>query len=230
MENLLLVRENGDIQRMNLMFVIGIKVQGNQGFRNLRKPSLRENKLRVGNDPEVLVESVGDINLVLDKLGLNFTFGDRKIILMLNSQIITFDNIPLSLVVENFGTKRFKIKEKSFMMWHKRLGHIFKEKVERLTKANILPSLNFDDFITSVDCIRRKFTKTKNKGATRSLYLLIIIHIDTSGPLTPTFCEKYEALEIFKIFKIEVEKQLGKMIKIVRSNHGGEYYGKYGVT
>ena len=39
---------------------------------------------------------------------------------------------------------------------------------------------------------------------------------------------KSEVLERFKIFKIEVEKQLGKVIKIVRSDRGGEYYGKHG--
>ena len=42
--------------------------------------------------------------------------------------------------------------------------------------------------------------------------------------------EKSEALDKFKIFKTEVEKQLGKVIKIVRSDRGGEYYGKHGVV
>ena len=40
--------------------------------------------------------------------------------------------------------------------------------------------------------------------------------------------EKSDALEMFKVFCTEVEKQLGKVIKIVRSNKGGEYYGKHG--
>ena len=39
---------------------------------------------------------------------------------------------------------------------------------------------------------------------------------------------KSEALERFKIFKTEVDKQLGKVIKIVMSDRGGEYYGKHG--
>ncbi|RDX81514.1 hypothetical protein CR513_37804, partial [Mucuna pruriens] len=52
--------------------------------------------------------------------------------------------------------------------------------------------------------------KQKKKGATRRLDLLEIIHIDISGPLTPTIC-------------------VGKMIKIVRFDCGGEYYGKYDV-
>ena len=39
---------------------------------------------------------------------------------------------------------------------------------------------------------------------------------------------KSEALERFKIFETEVEKQLGKVIKIVKSYRGGEYYGRHG--
>ena len=38
---------------------------------------------------------------------------------------------------------------------------------------------------------------------------------------------KNEALDDFKVFNAEVEKQYGKQIKIVRSDRGGEYYGRY---
>ena len=38
---------------------------------------------------------------------------------------------------------------------------------------------------------------------------------------------KDKALETFKVFKAEVEKQYEKHIKIVRSDRGGEYYGRY---
>ncbi|KAG9449432.1 hypothetical protein H6P81_009397 [Aristolochia fimbriata] len=38
---------------------------------------------------------------------------------------------------------------------------------------------------------------------------------------------KNEALDAFKVFKAEVEKQSGKQIKIVRTDRGGEYYGRY---
>ena len=38
---------------------------------------------------------------------------------------------------------------------------------------------------------------------------------------------KDEALGAFKVFKAEIENQCGKHIKIVRSDIGGEYYGKY---
>ena len=40
-------------------------------------------------------------------------------------------------------------------------------------------------------------------------------------------CSKDKALEAFKVFKAEVEKQCRMQIKIVRSNRGGKYYGRY---
>ena len=39
--------------------------------------------------------------------------------------------------------------------------------------------------------------------------------------------EKSDVLEKFKVFKLEVEKQLGKFIKIVSYHCGGEYYGRH---
>ncbi|RVW79209.1 Retrovirus-related Pol polyprotein from transposon TNT 1-94 [Vitis vinifera] len=39
--------------------------------------------------------------------------------------------------------------------------------------------------------------------------------------------EKSQSLDVFKNFKAEVENQLSKKIKAVRSDHGGEYYGRY---
>ena len=38
---------------------------------------------------------------------------------------------------------------------------------------------------------------------------------------------KNEALGAFKVFKVEAEKQCGKQIKMVRTDRGGEYYGRY---
>ena len=38
---------------------------------------------------------------------------------------------------------------------------------------------------------------------------------------------KDKALKAFKLFNAEVKKQCEKQVKIVRSNRGGEYYGRY---
>ena len=39
--------------------------------------------------------------------------------------------------------------------------------------------------------------------------------------------ERSEALDTFKIFKAEVENQHNLKIKVVRSDHGGEYYDRH---
>ena len=39
--------------------------------------------------------------------------------------------------------------------------------------------------------------------------------------------EKSQSLDMFKSYKAEVENQLSKRIKDVRSDRGGDYYGRY---
>ena len=93
-------------------------------------------------------------------------------------------------------------------------------------------------------------TNYRKKGSVRSQNLLELIHTDISGPFQhkticgkqyfitfiddfSRFCyifllnEKSQALETFKIFKAEAKKQLNRVIKVVRSDRGGEYYGRY---
>jgi hypothetical protein len=43
----------------------------------------------------------------------------------------------------------------------------------------------------------------------------------------PIFIQLKNDLDKFKIFKAEVENQHNIRIKLVRSNHGGEYYGRH---
>ena len=99
-----------------------------------------------------------------------------------------------------------------------------------------------------MNCIKGKQTTKSKKGANRSINLLEIIHIDICCPDMDANSQKYfitfiddysrymylyllrskdEALEAFKVFKAEVENQCRKHIKIVRSDRGGKYYGKY---
>ena len=111
------------------------------------------------------------------------------------------------------------------MLWHKRLGHISREMVERLIKNDILPSLDFKDMEICVNFIRGKLSKTKNKGASHSGVLLEVVHTDISGPYSTTICssrfffltfiddfsrygylylikEKSDVLDKFKVFKL----------------------------
>ena len=136
----------------------------------------------------------------------------------------------------------------SSKLWHCRLGHISRGRIERLVKESILPHLEFSDLEQCIDCIKGKYVKKIKKDAKRSTGILKIIHTNICGPFPVksvdgydsfiTFTDDYsrygniypikersEALDKFKIFKAEVENQHNKKIKIVRSDRGGEYYG-----
>ena len=127
------------------------------------------------------------------------------------------------------SSNRVRVDENSFMLWHKRLGHISKQMMERLIKDDILHNLDFSDFSTCVDCIKDKLTAKTRKGRTRrSQQVLELVHIDICGPFTPiairgykyfiTFiddfsrydhvellAEKSESLSVFQAFKVNVE-------------------------
>ncbi|CAL2241924.1 unnamed protein product [Prunus armeniaca] len=139
----------------------------------------------------------------------------------------------------------------SFTLWHKRLGHVSKERMNLLSKESILPPLNHhEQDKTCIECAKGKLTNLRKKGAIRSEKLLEIIHTDICGPFpvnthdgfsyfitfTDDFSrygyvylitEKSKALKMFKIYKAEVENQLDSKIKVVRSDRGGEFYGKF---
>lgn len=201
---------------------------------------------------------------MLDNIGFAFEIKNSTVNISFNSNMIghctlsrglyrvclTSTNIYACYNVTNVASKRPLPKEQSFMLWHKRLGHISRERVDRLIKSDILLTLDFGDLEACIDCCRGKMTKIRKKSAVRSSGVLDLIHTDISGPYSATLCkknyfitfiddysrydylflikEKSESLEKFKIFQTEVEKQLGKVIKVVRSDRGGEYYGKHG--
>ncbi|KAG8480618.1 hypothetical protein CXB51_024788 [Gossypium anomalum] len=104
--------------------------------------------------------------------------------------------------------------------------------------------------VEAIGHFRGKQTKTKRLGANRSSDVLELIHTDICGPLPTaswngqqyfiTFIDDYsrygylyliheksQSLDVFKTYKAEVENQLNKKIKNVRSDRGGEYYGRY---
>ena len=122
--------------------------------------------------------------------------------------------------------------------------------MQRLIKNEILPNLDFTDLEVCIDCIKGKQTKHTKKGATRSTQLLEIIHTDICGPFDApsiggekyfiTFTDdfsrygyiyllhdKSQSVNALEMYIKEVERQLDKKVKIIRSDRGGEYYGKY---
>ena len=56
------------------------------------------------------------------------------------------------------------------------------DRIKRLVNDKVLNSLDFTDFDTCIDCIKRKHTNKFKKGAKRSTKMLEIIHLDISCP------------------------------------------------
>ena len=91
---------------------------------------------------------------------------------------LNLDNLYVETLMtshHNVGTKCSLVNECSAFLWFKRLGHISKQRMKRLVKNEILPSLDFTDLNVCVNCIKGKQTKHTKKGATRSTQLLEII-------------------------------------------------------
>ena len=122
--------------------------------------------------------------------------------------------------------------------------------MQRLIKNEILSNLDFTDLEVCIDCIKGKQTKHTKKGATRSTQLLEIIHTNICGPFDApsiggekyfiTFTDdfscydyiyllhdKSQSVNALEMYIKEVERQLDKKVKIIRSDRGGEYYGNY---
>ena len=116
-----------------------------------------------------------------------------------------------------------------------------------MVSLNLLPKFDVNTHNKCEVCTESKFARQSFKSIQeRSNELLSMIHSDLCDFKTIpsrggknyfiTFindCSKYcyvyllhskdEALNMFKIYKAEIENQLEKKIKIIRSDRGGEY-------
>lgn len=89
--------------------------------------------------------------------------------------------LEVFLMEKIVGVKRPRHNENSAFLWHKRLGHISKERLKILVNETILPSLDFSDFDVCVECLKGKTTKSRKTGSVRSQELLELIHTDICG-------------------------------------------------
>ncbi|GJS39894.1 retrotransposon protein, putative, ty1-copia subclass [Tanacetum coccineum] len=140
-----------------------------------------------------------------------------------------------------------KLNLDSALLWHCRLGHISKKRIEKLQHDGLLDSTDIKSFEKFVSCMSRKMArKPYSHQVERAKNLLGLIHTDVCGPFKimsrqkasyfVTFTEdfsrygyvyllkhKHEVFETFKAFQKEVENQLGKTMKSLCSDRGGEY-------
>jgi hypothetical protein len=206
----------------------------------------------------------------LDDDGYDCQFGNRQCLILFGSKVVGLafrqdklymlsmhENVNIICSDENivcnenvFSSTNVSSKCKrsndatSAKLWHYRLGHNSKGRIERLIKDDILILLDFSNSDYCIDCIKGKYTKQVKKGkAKRSAGILEIIHTDIYGSFPIkyvdgfdsfiTFTDKFlhygyiypikersKALDNFKIFKAEVQNHHNIKIKIVRSDHG----------
>jgi hypothetical protein len=210
-------------------------------------PTLSRNLISVSCLDDNMFEcKFGNKQFVLNYCNKDVGLGVRRgklYMLSMNDYVLHVSNVSN---VE----KKWKGTSTSSKLWHCRLGHISRGRMERLIKNDVLLPLDFSDADKCVDCIKGKYAKTIKKGAVRATSVLELIHTDICGPLNVksidgfdsfiTFTDDFsrygyiypirdrsEALDKFKVFKAEVENQLNAKIKVVRSDRGGEYYGRH---
>ena len=132
-------------------------------------------------------------------------------------------------------------------LWHLKLGHINLDRINWLVKDGPLRELNVGTLPVCKSCLEGKMTKRHfSSKSKRSKEPLQLLHSDVCGPLSVqarggyeyfvTFIDNYsiygyvylmhkkpETFGKFKEFMAKAEKQLGKSLKTLQSDRGGEY-------
>ena len=128
-----------------------------------------------------------------------------------------------------------------------RFCHIAEDRITKLKRIGILSDFQSTSNSTCEACLQGKMTRSLFVGQmARAKGILEIIHCNVYGPFGEmargwffyfrTFIDdlsrygylflmknKSESFEKFKEFKAQVENQIGKSIKTLRSDRGGEY-------
>nr|GEX82151.1 hypothetical protein [Tanacetum cinerariifolium] len=145
------------------------------------------------------------------------------------------------------SNKRAKLELESALLWHCRLGHISKKRIEKLQHDGLIDSTDLRAFEKCISCMSGKMArKPYTHQVERAKDLLGLIHTDVCGSFkivsrqgvsyfvtfTNDFSRygyvyllkhKHEVFETFKVIQKEVENQLDKTIKSLRSDRDGEY-------
>ena len=156
----------------------------------------------------------------------------------------------LYTLIENVEGSCLLGQEDESWLWHKRLGHICFENLTKIasTKAvRDIPHITKPSNSICDSCQKGKQTRTSFKTKEHHTRKpLELVHTDLCGPVRTQsmYGERYfmlciddysrmtwvsflkhksKALEIFKAFKNQVENQIGRRIKCLRSDRGGEF-------
>ena len=131
-------------------------------------------------------------------------------------------------------------------LWHGRLVHVNYDTLHKLINLNRIPTFQIDAKHKCETYVEAKLTRSSFKSVERHTEPLDLIHSDICDlKLMQTRCSnkyfitfvddstkycymyllksKDEEIEKFVLYKNEVENQLNKKIKVLRSDRGGEY-------
>ncbi|GKC29695.1 retrotransposon protein, putative, ty1-copia subclass [Tanacetum coccineum] len=188
-------------------------IQGLRGYQKLNKGAL---DLFVGNGYSAAVKAIGSFELIIP-----------------SGMIVVLDNCHFSPSITRGIVSLSRLWEKKCIV--------------KLQHDGLLALIDDESFDVCLSCISGKMARKPFTFASeRADDLLGIIHGDVCGPFRPmsregannyiTFINdfsrygyvylikhKHEVFEMFKTFQSEVENQLGKTIKELRLDRGGEY-------
>nr|GFA40498.1 hypothetical protein [Tanacetum cinerariifolium] len=216
------------------------------GLRGSKKLKLGALSLYVGDGHRAAVEAIGTYHLELPISKNNLVYFmavPRDGIFEIDTSCSNTNDSSMYSITN----KRAKINLDSSFLWHCRLGHISNKRIKKLQHDGLLNSIDIESLGKCVSCMSGKMArKPYSHQVERAKDLLGLIHTDECGPFKivsrqgasyfVTFTDdfsrygyvyllkhKHEVFETFKVFQKEVENQLGKTIKSLRSDHECEY-------
>ncbi|KAJ9541534.1 hypothetical protein OSB04_028040 [Centaurea solstitialis] len=227
-----------------------------QGFT--RKETLRKDRsnLRVGEGTPLIAEAVGSYSLSLPS-GLVLELENCYYVPKMIKNVMSFDLLVDQVNLQDDNkeiyhiSKRSKDIEDQTYLWHCRLGHINKKRIELLLKGGFLGTFDFKPFDNCESCLSGKMTKQPfNKDNERATDLLEIVHTDVCGPFSHearggyryfiTFTNDFsrygyvylmrhnsESFEKFREYQNEVQNQLDRKIKVLRKEES--YIARHGM-
>ncbi|GJU82810.1 retrotransposon protein, putative, ty1-copia subclass [Tanacetum coccineum] len=213
-----------------------------QGLRASRKLKPGALSLYVGNGQREAVEAIRTFHLCLPS-GLEIVLNNChyspsiiKGVIYVSRFAIPRDGIfeiELSNSYANdssiytVSNKKAKIDLDSALLWHCCLGHISKKRIEKLQHDGLLNSTDLRAFEKCVSCMSGKMERKPytHQIMSRQGARYFVTYTDDFSRYGYVYLlkHKHEVFETFKVFQKEVENQLGKTIKSLCSDRGGEY-------
>ena len=187
---------------------------------------------------------------LLCKKGIKAVLESDKIVFSKNGAFVgkgySCDGMFKLSIINNMNNFAYIVGSPSSHLWHGRLAHINFGYIKYMSKHGLISCNSIINEKCEI-CIQAKLTKKPFPSVERSSVKLELIHSDIcelNGILTRggnryfiTFIDdhsrytyvyliktKDQAFDMFMCYKSEVENQIEKKIKILRSDRGGEYF------